>query len=382
VSNPYLEKAKALVGITARKWTLDHLIDIGGMAAVYKGTHRNGNQVAIKVLHKQYADMPEAKERFMREGYAANKVQHPGAVTVLDDDELDDGTPFLVMELLEGWPLNARIDHQGVLPPAEILYVCDNLLDVLASAHDQEIIHRDIKPANVFLTKLGQIKLLDFGLARVLDEARQFALTRTGTVIGTTCYMSPEQARGKRELIDHRTDIFAVGALIFRAVSGNYLHSDAKTPMDQLLAAMSNHAPRLAEVAKDVHPEICVLADRALAFQKADRWPNARAMQSALRQVYETVLGQPIPTPQAAMDRWAAAQQPAAPSGPSGVDDIHVSVCIEEPEGGDSILVEFEDDQGSKGKYKLRRKTDPTMPAIKPDELEEVSVFGLDDDDD
>ncbi|RLB54902.1 MAG: serine/threonine protein kinase [Deltaproteobacteria bacterium] len=381
MSNPYLEKARALVGTTARKWTLDHLIDVGGMAAVFKATHRNGNQVAVKVLHQQYANMPEAKERFMREGYAANKVGHTGAVTVLDDDELDDGTPFLVMELLEGWPLSARIEHQGVLPPAEILYVCDALLDVLAAAHDQEIIHRDIKPANVFLTKLGQIKLLDFGLARVLDDAKEWSLTRTGTVIGTTCYMSPEQARGKRELIDHRTDIFAVGALIFRALSGRYLHN-ATTPMDQLLAAMSNPAPKLAEVAKGVHPDLAALTDRALAFQKTDRWPNARAMQAALRQVYDAVVGHPIPAPQQAdaAASWTS-NAPAVPAGPTGTDDIHVSVSMDEPEGGDSILVEFEDDQGGKGRYELRPKTDPTMPAVKPEELEEFSVFGLDDDD-
>ena len=103
MARPYLEQAQARVGTTARKWTLDRLIDVGGMAAVYGGTHRNGNQVAIKVLHKNYAEMPEAKERFLREGYVANKVGHKDAVTVLDDDQLDtiDGAVSLLLDALE-----------------------------------------------------------------------------------------------------------------------------------------------------------------------------------------------------------------------------------------------------------------------------------------
>src|SRR5690606_36641701 len=134
------------------------LIDVGGMAAVYAATHRNGNRVAIKVLHKQYAKVPEAKERFMREGYVANKVDHPAVVTVLDDDELDDGTPFLVMELLEGQALETRLVRQGVVAPAEILYVADHVLDALAAAHERGVIHRDIKPPNIYLTNDAGVK--------------------------------------------------------------------------------------------------------------------------------------------------------------------------------------------------------------------------------
>lgn len=371
----YLEQARARVGIKARKWTLDKLLDVGGMASVYAGTHRNGNRVAIKVMHKQYADMPEAKERFLREGYVANKVGHPNAVTVLDDDELDDGTPFIVMELLIGMSLESRLKAMGALSPAETLYIADQVLDVLASAHDNGIIHRDIKPANLFLLNDAVVKVLDFGLARVLEAPGGMSMTRTGTVIGTTSYMSPEQARGKREMIDHRTDIFAVGALMFRALANRNLNN-AATHMDRLLAAMTDPAPSLGKVLPDMPPDMVTLVDKALAFQKADRWPDARAMQSELRAVYKRNAGSDIPTSQNAgpVAGWVV-EDPPSQREVSGVDDIHVSVVVEEPPTGDSIFVEFEDqDSGEKRRAELKRK-----PSDRPDGLEEVSIVIPDD---
>lgn len=367
----YLEQAQARVGVRARKWTLDKLLDVGGMASVYEATHRNGNRVAVKVMHKQYADMPEAKERFLREGYVANKVGHPNAVTVLDDDELDDGTPFIVMELLIGGSLEGRLKELGALSPAETLYIADQVLDVLAAGHDNGIIHRDIKPANLFLIGDGVVKVLDFGLARVLEAPGGMSMTRTGTVIGTTSYMSPEQARGKRELIDHRTDVFAVGALMFRALTGRNLNT-ADTHMDRLLAAMTEHAPSLGAVLPDMPPDMVALVDRALAFQKADRWPDARSMQEELRAVYLRNAGGPIPS---AHNAQGVAGWMTSPSQPpeeiSGMDDIHVSVLVEEPSTGDSIFVEFEDvDSGEKRRTQLRRKSDRPNE----DALDEVSV--------
>jgi serine/threonine-protein kinase len=363
LTNPYLKQAEARVGMTARKWSLDRLLDVGGMAAVYVATHRNGNRVAVKVMHKQYAEMPEAKERFLREGYVANRVGHENAVTVLDDDQLDDGTPFIVMELLEGQPLETRLRERGTLPAAEALYVADQVLDVLAAAHTNGIIHRDIKPPNLFLTRAGAVKVLDFGLARVLEGSDSMSMTRTGTVIGTASYMSPEQARGKRELIDHRTDIFAVGAVIFRALTGRNVHT-AETPMDRLLAAMTDHAPPLRDLVAKCPEDLAQLVDKALAFQKNDRWPNARAMQSELRKIYKRHAATPPVVP---------ASAPVSTRGVSGVDDIHVSVVVEEA-AGDSIFVEFEDvDSGARQRTELRRKSPSNAPRA-DDEISEVSV--------
>lgn len=378
-TNPFLKQAHARVGQQARKWSLDRLLDIGGMAAVYEATHRNGNRVAIKVLHRQYAAIEKAKERFLREGYVANKVQHDGAVTVLDDDDLDDGTPFIVMELLEGSSLEGRLRAAGTLDPAESLYVADRVLDVLASAHTRGIIHRDIKPPNIYLTDDGQVKVLDFGLARVLEKDQNHSMTATGTVIGTASYMSPEQARGKRDLIDHRTDIFAVGAVIFRSLTGRNLHL-AKNPMDRLLAAMSESPPSLGELRSDLPVSLVQLVDKALSFQKTDRWPDASVMQKRLREIYAEMEGQPIPSSHHAPDAAGWTLPPTTPAGAdhSAIDDIHVSVVFSELESrGDSIVVEFEDlDSGSRTRKELRRKVEATDE----EPLSEVTVVDLPDD--
>jgi eukaryotic-like serine/threonine-protein kinase len=373
LSRPFVEEAQKRVGQKARKWTIDKLIDVGGMAAVFEATHRNGNKVAIKVLHQQYAEMAEAKERFLREGYVANKVSHKDAVTVLDDDTLDDGTPFLVMELLLGHPLEAYLRGGQRISPAQILYVCDQVLDVLAAAHENGIVHRDIKPGNVFITEEGTAKVLDFGLARVLEPGSSWSATRTGTVIGTASYMSPEQARGKREMIDHRTDIFAVGAMIFRALTARNLHL-AENAMDRLLKAMTDKAPSLAEVLPEAPADLVALVDKALAYQKADRFADAHEMQLALRAVYQHNTGGPVPSSQhvAQQAGWRPKEVEV-----SGTDDIHVSVVIDEPTG-ESIFVEFSDlDSGENARYELRRREVTTESDEPP--LSEVSVV-LDDD--
>lgn len=353
----YLEQARARVGQKARKWTLDHLLDVGGMAAVYGATHKNGNKVAIKVMHHQYAVMPEAKERFLREGYVANKVQHDNAVTVLDDDELDDGTPFIVMELLIGQSLETRLRQASRLDAAEVLYVTHEVLDVLGHAHARNIIHRDIKPPNVFLTTEGKVKVLDFGLARVLEKDDAMSLTRSGTIVGTASYMSPEQARGKRNQVDHRTDLYAAGALMFRCLSGRgmFLHEN---PMDRLLAVMSEPAPSLGSVVGDLPPDLVALVDRAIAFQKEHRFPDAAAMQAAIRPIYERLAGRPLPSGQVEAAAWTVppppSRQPLTP-----MEDIHVSVVFSDPGVGDSIVVDLEDlDSGERTRTELRRDDD------------------------
>src|SRR5262245_41452250 len=150
-----------------QKWRIDRLIEIGGMAAVYQATHRNGKKVAIKMLHPSLAAHADVRERFLREGYVANQVEHPGAVSILDDDITPEGLPFLVMELLEGESLDAWMSRVGeILPVGDVLAVADQVLDVLAAFHARNVIHRDIKPGNLFVTRAGIVKVLDFGLAR------------------------------------------------------------------------------------------------------------------------------------------------------------------------------------------------------------------------
>src|SRR3954462_8073669 len=198
------------VGTVIRdKWTLVRLLGVGGMAAVYVGVHRIGRRDALKILHPEAAKSKEVCLRFEREAQAVNRFRHPGAVEIRDIDVTEDGAPFLVMELLTGESLGDRMQRMGKLDVDEVLSHAEQVLDCLAAAHQQGIIHRDIKPANLFLTKEGQLKVLDFGLARMHEvSAIDGLFTKEGTTLGTTPYMPPEQARGKP--IDERADIFAV----------------------------------------------------------------------------------------------------------------------------------------------------------------------------
>jgi serine/threonine-protein kinase len=279
---------EARVGQTLNgKWRVDRLLDVGGMGAVYEATHRNGRRAALKVLHARFAKDPEVRKRFLREGYVANKIGHPGAVAILDDDTGEDGSPYLVMELLEGESLAGWLQRAGGrLPVSEVLAVSGQVLDVLEAAHAAGIVHRDIKPANVFVTKQGHAKLLDFGLARVRDGTLSLIPTAQGVVMGTAGYMAPEQARGTPDQVDARTDLFAVGAVMYRAMSSKRIH-EKQTAFDMTVAAMKEQAPSLATVLPDAGPLLVAAVDKALAFDKAARWQSARAMFEALRGAYE-----------------------------------------------------------------------------------------------
>lgn len=279
-------RAERRVGtVLAEKWRLDSVLGIGGMAAVYAATHRAGKRFAIKVLHSELALEDDIRARFQREAYAANRVEHPDALSVLDDDVTEDGAPFLVMELLSGETLDARWERKGRrLPPDEVLALADQILDVLIVAHAAGVVHRDLKPENVFLTDAGRVKILDFGIAR-LREGPAATKTSTGSLLGTPAFMAPEQARGRWESVDARTDLWAVGASLFTLLSGRFVH-DAPTVNELLLSAMTEPAPRLATVVADAQPWLGRVVDRALAFDPADRWQDARAMQEAVRVAY------------------------------------------------------------------------------------------------
>jgi eukaryotic-like serine/threonine-protein kinase len=318
-SQPSLERLLALLAcerrigsVLARKWRLDAVLGVGGMAEVYAATHlTNGRRAAIKVLRREHEARPSLVQRFLREGLVANRVGHDGAVQILDDGTSDDGTPFLVLELLEGRTLSRHIAEP--LPVRDVLSIASAILDVLVAAHDRQIIHRDIKPDNVFLTLHGSVKVLDFGVARIVLSAPSDAgATQQGTMLGTPAYMPPEQARGDQ--IDARADIYAVGATMFALFTGRAVHADASSLADVL----SRPAPRLASAARiPLRPEICAIVDRALAFERDARFPDARAMKSAIDAAIRSlddgprfdslsVSGWSLPAPVAARRRPAA----------------------------------------------------------------------------
>ncbi|MDP9000538.1 MAG: serine/threonine protein kinase, partial [Myxococcota bacterium] len=284
--DPLAARAEARVGTMLRdKWRLDVLLGVGGMAAVYAATHRNGSRAAVKILHSEMSNNAFVREKFLWEGYIANAVEHDDAVKVIDDDVAEDGSLYLVTELLDGETLEERrIRLGGRMPPNEVLLAVDQLLDVLASAHAHGIVHRDLKPENVFLTRAGRIKILDFGIARLREHSSKSSLT-SGTVPGTPAYMAPEHAQGLFEELDERSDIWACGALMFRLLTSRGVH-DAASLDEELSNARSRPAPPLSSVAPEVKPAVADVVDRALGFTKDMRWPDARRMQAAVRQAH------------------------------------------------------------------------------------------------
>ncbi len=317
------------------KWHLDKLLDIGGMAAVYEATHRNGNRVAVKILHPIFPRTSNVRERFLREGYLANRVSHPASVTVLDDDTSEDGAVFLVMELLEGQSMEALLHRSGgVLSVQHVLAIADQTLDVLAAAHAAGVIHRDIKPGNLFLTRQGQVKVLDFGLARLKEADPKMQLTGVGVVMGTSSYMPPEQARSKWDLVDGRTDLFAVGAVMFRSLSGRVVH-EADTPTDRLLAAMSQQAVSLGTVAPHLPKVVVEVVDRSLKLAMDDRWKDARTMQLAVRQAFAIMTAQGDVATQATIQ--SAPQGSDASDGESIVVDVSMGDTTA-PQAGSMVI--------------------------------------------
>ncbi len=243
---PQLVRARGLIGTTLReKYKLERVLGIGGMAAVYAATHRNQAEFAVKILHPELSLYPELKARFLREGYAANSVKHPGVVLVVDDDVAESGAAFLVMELLDGESVDSRALREGTGLGANVaLAIAHQLLDVLRAAHDKGIVHRDVKPANLFLLPNATLKVLDFGIARARDAlAGSAAHTSAGMLLGTPAFMAPEQALALTKEIDGQSDIWAVGATIFSLISGQFVHegenSMGAAPMERRICLIS-----------------------------------------------------------------------------------------------------------------------------------------------
>jgi serine/threonine protein kinase len=276
------ERARGRIGETLNgKYRLERLLGVGGMASVYAATHRNSKRFAVKMLHPELSVHTSLRARFMREGYVANTVDHPGAVAVLDDDVTDDGSAFLVMELLEGGTLDELCARQGGrLSLRHVLAIAYQLLDVLAAADAKNIVHRDIKPSNVFVTRSGQVKVLDFGVAR-LRSAQESQATFSGMALGTPAFMPPEQALGRSDDISGRTDVWAVGATMVALLTGRAVH-DASSAQEQMVFAATKPAPSLATFEAEAPPTIVAIVDRALAFDQANRWPHAGAMRDAI----------------------------------------------------------------------------------------------------
>jgi eukaryotic-like serine/threonine-protein kinase len=273
--------------VVDRRYTLKREIDRGGIGAVFEAEHRyTGRAVAIKLLTSEHAPNPESQERLLREARALTLARHPNVVTALDAGTTEDGTPYLVMELVEGRTLAGLLASRQKLPLADAVRAAIQLCDALAFAHDRGIVHRDIKPSNIFVCRndVGQeaIKVFDFGIAsfgRESEKRTQSKLTQQGSVLGTPEYMAPEQLFAKAE-VDHRSDLYAVGATLFECLAGvvpfegNYA--------EVLVKVSTQSLPDVRSRCPDAPPALAAALGTALAKDPAQRFGSARDFGRAL----------------------------------------------------------------------------------------------------
>jgi serine/threonine protein kinase len=379
VATPHTMQESRWIGRVLRdKWRIDARLSRGGMGTVFAATHKNnGSTAAIKILHPEFSRDADTRSRFLQEGYAANQVNHPGVVRILDDDVSEEGLAYLVMELLEGELLEQRrIRKGGTLSLAEVYELSDQLLDVLSAAHAKGIVHRDIKPDNIFLTRQGRLKVLDFGFAQMKTGFRR-EQTATGFLLGTPGFMAPEQAVGNRPLIDAQTDIWAVGATLFLLLTGEPVHY-GDSAAEMLVAAANYPARSISTLEPGLPTKLANVVDRALAFDKADRWPDARSMQMALRIVPGRA--PPVePTPE--RSRWGRSIPDIAP--PSSDLEIGDETRMDEIANLDDYPVSSADETtayvhpADHEPNTLKAPGDgPTIAAMAPLRIDPASVLG------
>ncbi|MGO9360747.1 MAG: protein kinase domain-containing protein [Xanthobacteraceae bacterium] len=260
-------------------------IGAGGMGEVYRATDTKlGRDVALKVLPAQMAADPDRLARFRREARAVATLNHPHIVTIFSVEEAD-GIHFLTMELVEGQTLD-RLTPASGLPVDRIIEIAAALSDALVAAHEKGIVHRDLKPANVMVTTDGRVKVLDFGLAKDMRADDPAGATQTsagftavGVIMGTPSYMSPEQIAGRE--LDHRTDIFSLGIILYEMASGRRPFEGASSA--ELASAILRDTPRpLSEIRNGIAPELCRLIQRCLEKNAQDRFPSAREVREGL----------------------------------------------------------------------------------------------------
>ena len=265
------------------KYLLEDRLGEGGMAVVWRARHLLVERVvAIKMLRPEVARMPNVPQRFMQEARAAWLIDHPNVVSVLDVDVDDDGTPFIVQELLDGEDLEAHLARRGPLSPAELVALVAPALDALAAAHARGVVHRDLKPSNVFLARTARglsPKLLDFGISRIAtDDAR---MTSTGVVMGTPAYMAPEQIHSPKK-VDARADLWAFGVMCYELLSGALPFESESS--GELLVKICTTEPRpLRDVAPAVPAALESLVMGCLRRDPAARPASAESLLRSLR---------------------------------------------------------------------------------------------------
>jgi serine/threonine-protein kinase len=304
-----------LIGAVIGNYHILRKLGEGGMGTVYLGQHTLlGRRAAIKVLLNELSARPDIVNRFFNEARAVTSISDPGIVQVFDFGYHTDGSAFIVMEYLEGEPLDRRLARMGKLPAAEALRLCRQIASSLAAAHAQNIIHRDLKPENIYLVHDGEVasgersKILDFGIAKLSDDNPGKIKTHTGALMGTPIYMSPEQCRGLSDL-DHRSDIYSLGCVLFHLLTGRPPF-EGEGMGDIIAAHIREPAPAPSSRAPEIAPSIDALVLRCLAKPPAERFQTMLELAAAIAQILPYITSPVAPT------QWVYAYQGGATPAP------------------------------------------------------------------
>ncbi|MCQ9344048.1 Stk1 family PASTA domain-containing Ser/Thr kinase [Corynebacterium kozikiae] len=309
--------------LIAGRYALGEIIGSGGMSEVYAATDTVlGRDVAVKMLRRDLARDINFRERFRREAQNSGKLNHPAIVAVFDtgEQEIDAlNTPYIVMERVHGRTLRDIVRESGPMAPAEAARTLIPVAQALQASHDAGIIHRDIKPANVMITNTGSVKVMDFGIARALDDATS-AMTQTSAVIGTAQYLSPEQARGK--LADARSDVYALGCVLYETLTGRPPF-EGDTPFAVAYQHVQEEPTRPSEFIADISPTAAINLDAvvltAMAKHPADRYQTARAMEEDLERLERSAVTEAA---RHYIEPGAGAQPEAQPEAPEPGSDL------------------------------------------------------------
>jgi len=276
-------KIDELIGELIGNYEVKGLLGEGGMGQVYLAENpRIGRKVAIKVLSQHVAADTSFLDRFQAEARAVTRIDHPNVIDIYDFGSLEDGRLYYVMELLRGQELKAVLSARGAMTAAETLPYVAQICAALQAAHDQGVVHRDLKPENIFVT--GQdplrIKVLDFGIAKMLEADEDSMATNTGVIMGTPRYISPEQAAGKPDLISTRTDLYSLGVIIYQFLCGEVPFQE-EMPVLILAHHLKDPPPPLRDNNPDVTPAVAAIVHKCLEKAPEDRPASARELAEA-----------------------------------------------------------------------------------------------------
>ncbi|HEU5059137.1 MAG TPA: serine/threonine-protein kinase [Kofleriaceae bacterium] len=290
--------------VVAETYQVTGLLGRGGMGSVWEANHLRlpGKRVAIKVLNADAAADQEALARFRREAEIATRLGHPNIIEVHDFNLLPGGQPYLVLELLVGESLDARM-RRGPIPAEQVMRIAGQIAGALAAAHRAGVVHRDLKPQNVYLVpredEVGGelVKVLDFGISKI--RGSQTVKTNDSTILGTPQYMAPEQATGNHAAVDERTDVFALGAIIYEMLAGRPAFTGENIPEVVYKVVYETPAPLAPQAALGVTPRMIQAVERALAKKQAERFPDVAVFIEHLSGMsISTLRRQPILRPE------------------------------------------------------------------------------------